>query len=109
MYYVTSDIDWAPEEVIDDFFTLLEQYKVKCTVFATHESSVIKNSNRNLFEIGIHPNYNNCLNGGSTITRQNVLEDILNIYPEAIGVRSHSLVQSSNLLQDFFDFGLVYD
>ena len=47
---LTSDIDWAPEEVIQDFLDLLQSFKAKCTLFCTHQSQVISNSDSKLFE-----------------------------------------------------------
>jgi hypothetical protein len=41
MHLFTSDIDWAPEEVIEDTIGLFNKYGVKCTFFCTHPSAVI--------------------------------------------------------------------
>jgi hypothetical protein len=109
MYYITCDVDWAPEVVLDDFLNILETHNVKCTLFATHESKILKDCNKSLFEIGIHPNYNFLLNGNSNKSRNQILADLLKCYPSAKGVRSHSLTQSSNILQDFVDHNLKYD
>ena len=48
MLAFTSDIDWAPEEVIADMLQLFEMHNVKCTLFCTHKSKVIEECNRNL-------------------------------------------------------------
>lgn len=49
MIAFTSDIDWAPEEVILDTIGLFEEYDVKCTFFSTHHSRVLaKADKRNL-------------------------------------------------------------
>jgi hypothetical protein len=42
-------------------------------------------------------------------TINEVIEQVLEIVPEAKGVRSHSLVQSGPLLQIFKDYGLQYE
>lgn len=109
MYYITCDIDWAPEIVIEDFLNLLQEHNVKSTIFATHDSPVLQSCDPKLVEIGIHPNYNPLLDSDSTIVRAEILSNLLNIYPDAKGVRSHSLFQSSNILQDYVDNGLQYD
>lgn len=49
---LTSDIDWAPEEVIQDFLDLLQSFNAKCTLFCTHESEVISKCNSKLFKQG---------------------------------------------------------
>ena len=49
MNLFTSDIDWAPEAVIEDTIELFNKYGVKCTFFCTHKSAVIdsiKNSSK---------------------------------------------------------------
>lgn len=109
MQIFTSDIDWAPEEVIADMLALFEAHQVKCTLFVTHESEVIKQCNRDLFEIAIHPNFNNKLFANDQRTPAEIVKELLDIYPETVGVRSHSMTQSSVLLKLFADAGLQYD
>ena len=108
MIAFTLDLEWAPEAVIADVLELFSSYGVKCTIFATHDSEVLKNADRNLFEIGIHPNYNPLLAGGPGHFSK-VTQKLLDLYPEAVGVRSHSLTSSSPLLNHFADLGLKYD
>ena len=103
------DIDWAPEQVIQDALSLFEKYNVKCTLFSTHKSKVIKESNRALFEISIHPNFNLLLDGNSSTDAEGIVKNLLNIYPEAKGIRSHSLTQSTILLSLFKSIGMEYD
>lgn len=106
---ITCDIDWAPEAIIEDTLRIFEDYQVKCTLFATHQSEALNNCNRDLFEIAIHPNFNPLLEGRSQASASEVLGEILELYPEATGVRSHSMTQNSTLLQLFADRGLRYD
>jgi hypothetical protein len=108
MIVFTSDIDWAPEEVIQDMLELFEKYSVKCTLFCTHQSKVIAQCDSSLFEIAIHPNFNGLVNGqGGNV--ETILDDLLNIFPTAKGVRSHSLTQSSLILQKFFEKKMLYE
>ncbi|MFC2001674.1 hypothetical protein ACFLUZ_04115 [Chloroflexota bacterium] len=100
---ISFDIDWAPDEVIQYVFNLLAEYQVKTTCFATHNSALIKSLDNKKYEIGIHPNFNDSNDYDKTIK---VLKAI---YPEAIGVRSHGLLQSSNILQLFLNNDLKYD
>ncbi|MEN8810586.1 MAG: hypothetical protein ABF272_04250 [Flavobacteriales bacterium] len=105
----TLDIDWAPEEVIQYALTIFSLYKVKCTLFCTHESEVIKNADKELFEIAIHPNFNDLLFEKKINVAEDTLDELLAIYPDAKGVRSHSLTQSSSLQLLFASKGLKYD
>jgi len=100
---ITVDIDWAPDEVVEYFVNLLEQYRVKATLFATHESNLIKSLDSTKYEVGIHPIFHD----GCDYNK--ILEELMCIYPKAIGVRSHSLFESSQILQLFLDNGLKYD
>ncbi len=107
--FITCDIDWASEEVLADTFAIFEQYNVKCTLFATHDSEVVKNCNKNIFEVAIHPNFNPLLEGKSTVSANEVIDKLLEIYPTAKGVRSHGLVQSSRLLSLYKQKSILYE
>ena len=105
----TCDIDWANEIVIQDTINLFENHKIKCTLFVTHKSQSIDLSNRNLFEIGIHPNFNENIINGSGIPAKENIQNLLKLYPEAIGVRSHSITTSGPLLEVFKEKGMKYE
>ena len=109
MILFTCDIDWAPEEVIDDTLSLFNEYGVKCTVFATGKSSVLKNCDRFLFEIGIHPNFNSLLEGDLSRNATMIISDLKELYPEAKGIRSHSLVNGSYFFNKFVQLGFAYE
>jgi len=109
MILFTSDIDWATEEVIENMLQIFESYNTKCTLFTTHKSKVIQNCSRNLFEIGIHPNFNSILENRTNITVDDTIANLLKIYPEAKGVRSHCMTQSTPMLNSFANKGLLYD
>ena len=109
MIAFTSDIDWAPEEIIDDTISLFEEYGVKCTFFSTHNSKVLAAGSKELFEIAIHPDFNPILNGTSNLRAIDVINAILDIHPDAKGVRSHSMLQSTNILQLFAEKKLIYE
>ena len=109
MNLFTLDIDWAPEEVIEDSLQLFEKYNVPCTVFVTHRSKAIDGCNRKNFEIAIHPNYNPLLFEKSQNTFDEITDSILALYPEAKGVRSHSTTQNAFFFQKFKEKGLLYE
>ena len=108
MIAFTIDVDWAHEEVIKDTLSLFELYNIKCTIFSTHSSYEVIKSNRKLFEVAIHPNFNPLLSG-SPKSVEDVIDELIEIHPDAKGVRSHSLMQSSHIMQKFAEKGLVYE
>lgn len=88
------DIDWAPEEAIQYCVDLLKKFNIKSTFFATHESSVLKGLVKdNDIEIGVHPNYFKNKNF------ENVIDELLIFYPDAISVKAHGLFSSSNIVK----------
>lgn len=109
MILFTSDIDWAPDDVIIDMLSIFKKYNVKCTLFCTHDSDILRESDKNLFELGIHPNFNNFLTNNETRSPYDIVKQLLEFYPKSIGVRSHSLFCSSGLLNIFKNFNLKYE
>jgi len=109
MLAVTLDIDWAPEIVILDALQIFEKYNVKCTLFCTHDSKVIRSCKKELFEIAIHPNFNSNLYENSGELPKKKINDLLSIYPTAKGLRSHSLTSSSSLSNLFSEIGFKYE
>lgn len=108
MNLFTLDIDWAPEPVIEDTLALFEQFGVKCTLFATHLSPAIIGCNRDLFEVALHPNFNPLL-AGTRGEADRIIEELCEMYPEAVGIRSHSTMQSAPLLELFGAKGMLYE
>lgn len=109
MIAFTCDIDWGPEAVIEDTISLFELFDVKCTFFSTHHSPALVKSDKKLFEIGIHPNFNPILRGNTDKLFEDILDEILEIHPEAQGVRTHTMLQSVVILQKFADKKLIYE
>lgn len=110
--FLTFDIDWACDEVLADTIDMVEAVDVAATWFVTHDTPLLKRLRANpKFELGIHPNFNFLLgsdarNGGSA---GEVVNRLLAIVPEAKSVRSHSMAQSSNILQIFIENGFTHD
>jgi hypothetical protein len=99
---ITFDIDWAPDFVIDAVAELLIATSIKSTWFVTHLSPAVLRLRKrpNLFELGIHPNFSVGSSHGAEPTA--VIHRCLEFVPEARVVRTHGLVQSSNLLDQIF-------
>lgn len=110
--FLTFDIDWANDDVLNDTIDLIECYDVAATWFATHETQVLDRLRENpKFEVGIHPNFNFLLEGKHNAGRSasEIVQCLMSIVPQAKTVRSHSMTQSSAILNIFKDFGLTHD
>ena len=110
--FLTFDIDWAHDDILMDTVTLISKASIAATWFVTHETSMLDNirgiPNQ---ELGIHPNFNLLLDGFSDNGRnvENITKNLLNIVPEAKSIRSHSMTQSSRLLDMFKHMGLTHE
>ena len=98
----TCDIDWAPEFAIDYTIDFFENLGIKLTLFATHSSNVVKSSG---LEIGIHP----YLSRVTEPDYQKVINDLKNIYPDAIGSRTHRNYFGYTTPKYLTNAGLKYD
>jgi peptidoglycan/xylan/chitin deacetylase (PgdA/CDA1 family) len=97
---LTLDIDWVPDCVIDRIACQLREHRVRATWFVTHASAAVDRlrAHPERFELGIHPNF---LPGSSHgRTPQEVLAHCMSLVPEARVMRTHSLVQSTPLLNE---------
>ena len=77
---ITLDIDWAPDEIVKFVIDTLSEYQVKATLFATHDSTLLKSLDTNRYEIGIHPDFNRDGDYSKTV------QELRAIYPQAIGI-----------------------
>jgi len=101
---ITLDLDWAPEKVIQDALEMLVRAGIKATIFATHASQFLDKLDRNQFDVGLHPNFQRS-NGDYA----GILSELKNLYPRALGARSHSLFVSSPILKSYIAQGLKYE
>lgn len=107
--FLTFDIDWAHDDILEDSLNLLQNTQVSATWFATHGTPLLANlQQNNRFEVGIHPNFNPLLDGSLNISSYEVITNCMSIVPEAKSVRSHSLVQSERLIDQFKLCGLTH-
>jgi hypothetical protein len=103
MIGISFDVDWAPDEVIEDTLALLDEAGVRATLFATHPTPVLQRPLAH--EVGIHPNFLPVTTAEAAAT----LDRLMAAYPDAAGVRCHSYHQSSPILEMFVQRGLRYD
>ena len=107
--FLTFDIDWAHEEIILDCHNFLREAGVPSTWFITHSGNYLNTLKKDeLLEIGIHPNFNKLIDGISKYDCKKIIEDLQVIYPQAVSIRSHSLLQSERLLDLFKELGLTH-
>lgn len=98
----TCDIDWAPEFVIDDTIKFFDNLGIKLTLFATHDSQVVKSSG---LDINIHP----YLSRVPEKEHEKVISDLMKIYPEAKGSRTHRNYFGYNTPSHLKKNGIEYD
>lgn len=110
--FLTFDVDWAADAVIDHTIDLLEENQIPATWFITHQSDACQRLIENdLFETGIHPNFNPLLNGDDSKgkTAEEVIDRLLDFVPNPLSARSHSMTQSTGLQNLFKTKGLQFD
>jgi hypothetical protein len=101
--FLTFDTDWANDFIIEDTVEILNRYNLSATLFATGQSSLIRDlqSSEN-FEVGIHPNFNPLLFEKEQNTSANeIIYALKEKFPDAKSLRSHSLTQNERLLDLF--------
>jgi hypothetical protein len=103
---ITLDVDWAPDFMIDEVAQALAARGVRATWFITHPSPAVDRLRErpDLFELGIHPN----LLPGTT-QGPDPIAHCLELVPGARCARTHSLVQSTPLLEDLMAAGIAVD
>lgn len=109
--FLTFDFDWASDEVLKDTINIIERESISATLFVTHETRLLDLLHRNpAVELGIHPNFNEVTTNTYSLNNvDSIIQSLKKIVPEAVSIRSHSLVQSSKLLDAFYQKGLMYD
>ena len=110
--FLTFDLDWAIDEVIEYTLKIVEDAGIKATFFCTHKTDILNRIRKNLkIELGIHPDFNPLLLGQGRALRdmREVIKHYKSIIPEAVSVRSHSLTYNSVLLNMLGESGLKYE
>lgn len=104
VFCFTSDIDWASEAVINDYFQRLPMELLKLTTFVTHKSEIIENQYRaGVIQRGIHPNFLPGSSHGNSF--REVIETCMSFAPEATCTRSHrafDVTDTSHMLYNEF-------
>ena len=95
---ITIDLDWAPDYMIEPMAAALIERGVRATWLVTHASPAVEalRERPDLFELGIHPNFQPGSSHGAT--PEEVIDHCMSLVPSARCVRTHGLVQSTRLL-----------
>jgi len=110
--FLTFDIDWAHDQIIEDVLQLLDLYEVWATLFVTHKTGVLSPGlfQRHQHEIGLHPNFNQLLRGESNGKDfLGICSELKEIYPDASSVRSHSLCFGSLIQTAYESLEITHD
>lgn len=110
--FITIDVDWALDEVLEYTLEIFELHHIKATIFLTHETSLIDRIRSSKYlELGIHPNFNFLLAGDFRYGKnfEEVIKYYLELVPNAKSIRSHSTTQNSGILEKFSELGIKYD
>ena len=109
VYCFTSDIDWASEAVMKEYFDIINPLKINPTLFVTHHSENIElNFKNSKIERGLHPNFMNGSSHGNSFF--DVAETCIKFAPEAYGFRSHrafDLTDITHLMSKKYNFKYV--
>lgn len=111
-YFLTFDMDWASDDVLSATLDLVEAQRIPATWFVTHNTPILDRlRENNLFELGIHPNFNKLLQGDASNGKnaEEVLERLMKIVPEALSIRSHGVTQSGVFHSLYQQFGLTHE
>jgi len=109
-HLITLDTDWASDEIIDNVADALLHKNVKATWFITHDSPSIRRlaDHPETFELGLHPNFRADSSQGSSVSQ--VMRFLRKILPHSGLIRTHGLIQSSDLLAELTNhFGVTVD
>lgn len=106
VFCFTSDIDWASEAVLAEYFDILPVDLLKLTTFVTHDSKIIAEQFKaGKITRGIHPNFLPGSSHGNTF--REVIETCVSFAPEATCTRSHrafDVTDTAHLLKNEFHF-----
>ncbi|NLK15329.1 MAG: hypothetical protein GX311_02930 [Bacteroidales bacterium] len=106
VFCFTSDVDWASEDVMSEFFDIVNVLDIKPTLFVTHESKIIdSNFKSGKIERGIHPNFLENSSHGNSF--REVIETCIKFAPESYVFRSHrffDVTDITHLLKNEYNY-----
>lgn len=110
VFCFTTDIEWAPEWAIAAVLNFFRECDLPLTPFLTHASPVF-NDHYNLPKmrrrVGLHPNF--LPNSSHGKTREEVLDSVFSLWPDATSFRSHCFYEDSLTVSALKERGIQYD
>ena len=103
LFCFTTDIDWAPESMIQEMFSVFGNTPL--TVFLTHQSETItkRYSGKRKRFVGLHPNF------FTLEDYDRVIDKAVKLWKEAQCFRSHKFFDKAFITKEFYDRGFKYD
>lgn len=86
VFCLTIDTDWVPDEVLQFTIDLLNKEGINATFFCTNKTDCDFGNH----EVALHPNF-------TSFDLEKHLSELLSLFPEAKGLRSHSLFFTERL------------
>jgi SAM-dependent methyltransferase len=107
-FCLTSDLDWASDYALQLFLDLVGEFGVKPTLFATHESELLRVAHaKGQIEVGIHPNFlPGSSHGGDVLT---VVDHLCRLFPTARTFRSHCYRDDTHVTREMVRRGFTFD
>lgn len=108
VFCFTSDIDWASEDVMNEFIRLIPLDEFRFTFFLTHHSEIISDLfHQKIIDRGIHPNFLANSSHGKSFTE--VLDTCKRFAPETIACRSHRCFDVTDVAHLLYNtYGIKY-
>jgi UTP-glucose-1-phosphate uridylyltransferase len=109
VFSFTSDVDWASEDVLAQYFDIVNALDIKPMLFCTHHSPTIEAQfQQGKIERGIHPNFLNGSSQGDNF--KEIADTCVKFAPEAYGFRSHrcfDVTDITHLLKNEYGYKYV--
>lgn len=107
-FVITSDMDWASEHIIGEAFDIYNSLDLPVTPFITNASETIRRLYRHDTQhVGLHPNFMPDSTHGKTFNE--VIDHVINLWPQARCFRSHRVFEVSFITNEFKRRGFKYD
>lgn len=108
VFVLTSDVDWASDDCIEDMAAAVGEFAIRPVFMATGKSKVLDRLLReDQIEVGLHPNFLPGSSHGTDV--ESVIDHVVGLYPDAATFRSHCFVDSSHISAAMIARGFRYD
>ena len=109
----STDIDWAPDHVLEWAYEFIDSLEIPVTWFITHNNPINNKILENdKFDYGIHPNFNPELLGykeGNSESFEEKVKNLFSILGPTKLIRMHSNTSSNALYKDMAKLGFTHE